>query len=74
MKTELPVRTGWLGDVDFTPDIGAIVIKFEKAHTLNKVVSDLSKLEKPSADDRRILAEGNPPQLTLRPLPSNESC
>ncbi|MCV7114506.1 hypothetical protein [Mycolicibacterium setense] len=50
-------RTGWLGDVDFAPDIRGITDNFEKAHALRKVVNTLSALDKPSDDDRRILAE-----------------
>lgn len=50
-------RAGWLGDVDFTPDVRAIAENFQKAHALSKVAGELSKLDKPSADDRKILAE-----------------
>lgn len=50
-------RAGWLGDVDFTADIREISDKFEKAHALRKVASELSALDKPSVDDRRIIAE-----------------
>ncbi|WP_319431844.1 hypothetical protein [Mycobacterium sp. RTGN5] len=50
-------RAGWLGDVDFTADIREITDKFEKAHALRKVSSELSALNKPSLDDRKILAE-----------------
>lgn len=52
-------RAGWLGDVDFTADIQAITDKFQKAHALRRVARDLSALDKPSADDRSILAEAN---------------
>jgi hypothetical protein len=52
-------RAGWLGDVDFAADIQAIAEKFEKAHALRQVTRDLSALDKPSADDRIILAEAN---------------
>lgn len=50
-------RAGWLGDVDFTADIQAITDKFQKAHALSKVANKLSALDKPSVDDRKILAE-----------------
>ena len=50
-------RTGWLGDVDFTADIQGITDNFQKAHALRKVANKLSALDKPSLDDRRILAE-----------------
>lgn len=50
-------RAGWLGDVDFTADIREITDKFEKAHGLRKVATKLSALDKPSLDDRKILAE-----------------
>lgn len=51
-------RTGWLGnDVDFTADIQQITDNFGKAHALRKVADKLSALDKPSPDDRRILAE-----------------
>lgn len=52
-------RTGWLGDVDFTVDIRAITDKFQKAHALRRVADKLSALDKPSLDDRKILAEAN---------------
>lgn len=52
-------RAGWLGEVDFTTDIKAIADKFEKAHALRQVAKDLGALDKPGADDRRILAEAN---------------
>ncbi|MGV0741050.1 hypothetical protein [Mycolicibacterium sp. XJ870] len=50
-------RAGWLGDVDFTADIKGITVNFEKAHALGAVTNKLSALDKPSPDDRRILAE-----------------
>jgi hypothetical protein len=52
-------RAGWLGEVDFTTDIRAITDKFQKAHALRQVAKDLGALDKPSADDRLILAEAN---------------
>jgi hypothetical protein len=50
-------RAGWLGDVDFTADIKGITDNFEKAYALRGVTTKLSALAKPSADDRKILAE-----------------
>ena len=50
-------RAGWLGDVDFTADIRGIVDSFGQAHALRRVSEELSALEKPSIDDRRILGE-----------------
>ncbi|MGV0791665.1 hypothetical protein [Mycolicibacterium sp. XJ1819] len=50
-------RTGWLGDVDFTADIQGITDKLQKAHGLQKIADKLAALDKPSADDRKILAE-----------------
>lgn len=50
-------RTGWLGDVDFTADLKSIVDSFQKAQALRKVADQLSALDKPTADDRKILAE-----------------
>lgn len=50
-------HAGWLGDVDFTADIREITDNFQKAHDLLDVVNKLSALDRPSADDRKILAE-----------------
>lgn len=50
-------RAGWLGDVDFTADIRGITENFERAHALRGVAGELSALDKPSAEDRVILAE-----------------
>ncbi|MBP2454119.1 hypothetical protein [Mycolicibacterium lutetiense] len=50
-------RAGWLGDVDFSADVKAITDNFEKAHALRGVIGKLSALDKPSAEDRKILAE-----------------
>ncbi|MGU3499447.1 hypothetical protein [Mycobacterium sp. C31M] len=50
-------RAGWLGDIDFSADIGWITRTFAKTHSLQGVTGKLSALSKPSADDRRILAE-----------------
>ncbi|MCK0173849.1 MULTISPECIES: tripartite tricarboxylate transporter TctB family protein [Mycobacteriaceae] len=58
-------RDGWLGDVDFTADIQAITANFEQVHALRAVTGKLSALSKPSADDRRILAEAKATADTL---------
>lgn len=50
-------RAGWLGDVDFSADIDAITDGFAKAHALRAATGQLSGLDKPNNDDRRILAE-----------------
>lgn len=50
-------RAGWLGDVDFNPDVRNITDNFRKAHELRKVADDLSALDDPGPDDRKILAE-----------------
>jgi hypothetical protein len=50
-------RTGWLGDVDFTADIQTITDNFHQVHSLRGIAGELSALDKPTADDRRILAE-----------------
>ena len=50
-------RAGWLGDVDFTADIQGLIANFRKVHALREVAGELSALDKPSVDDRRILAE-----------------
>ena len=50
-------RTGWLGDVDFTADIQGITDNLQKSHALHKVANKLAALDKPSVDDRKILAE-----------------
>lgn len=50
-------RAGWLGDVDFSTDIKGITDNFEKAYALRGVIGKLSALDKPSAEDRKILAE-----------------
>jgi hypothetical protein len=50
-------RTGWLGDVDFTADIQGMTDKLQKAHSLKEVANKLARLDKPSVDDRKILAE-----------------
>lgn len=58
-------RAGWLGDVDFTPDLQNITDSFHKAHALRQVANQLSALDRPSADDRRILAEANSTSANL---------
>ena len=50
-------RAGWLCDVDFTADLDGIIGNLRKAHDLRKVADKLSCLDKPGADDRKILAE-----------------
>lgn len=50
-------RAGWLGEVDFTDDLKGITESFQKAHSLRKVAGQLSALDKPSAEDRRVLAD-----------------
>jgi hypothetical protein len=50
-------QAGWLGDVDFSADIQQVTANFEKVHALRAVTTEMSRLTKPSAEDRRILAE-----------------
>jgi hypothetical protein len=50
-------RKGWLGDVDFTPDIEEIEANLLKARALRRKSDDLSALPKPNDDDRKIIAE-----------------
>ena len=50
-------QAGWLGDVDFTADLQAIEAPLRKEYSLKKLIGDLSALDNPSSDDRRILAE-----------------
>ena len=52
-------REGWLGDVDFTADLGGITANFRKVHALRTEVEKLTALDNPSADDRRVLADAN---------------
>lgn len=59
IKDSEAAREGWLGDVDFIPDIKRIIDGFQKAYDLRKVAATLSALDKPSTDDRKILAEAN---------------
>ncbi|PRC53661.1 hypothetical protein C6A85_22475, partial [Mycobacterium sp. ITM-2017-0098] len=56
-KASEAARAGWLGDVDFTADLKSITENFKKAYALQGVTSKLSALDKPNADDKRILAE-----------------
>lgn len=65
VKASEAAHAGWLGDVDFSADIAAITANFEKAHALRGVTTRLSALSKPSADDRRILAEAKASADTL---------
>ncbi|MCV7056499.1 hypothetical protein [Mycolicibacterium gilvum] len=57
VKASEAARTGWLGEVDFSADIKSITENFEKAHALRAVTSKLSALDKPNADDKKILDE-----------------
>ncbi|BBX88394.1 hypothetical protein H5U98_25540 [Mycolicibacterium boenickei] len=50
-------RAGWLGDVDFSADLKGITENFAKAHELRGAIGKLSALDRPSDDDRKILAE-----------------
>lgn len=50
-------REGWLGEVDFSADIQQITDLFEKAHALRELIRTLSALDKPSAEDHKILSE-----------------
>lgn len=50
-------RAGLLGDIDFDADIRGIADNLRKAHGLQKVANTLASLDKPSAEDRKILAE-----------------
>lgn len=52
-------RAGWLGDVDFSDDIRGIIDTFLKAHSLRKVAAELSGLDQPTPDDRKILQEAS---------------
>ena len=58
-------RAGWLGDVDFSADIHSITESFKKSYALRKVAAELSALDNPSADDRRILTEAKSTVTTL---------
>jgi DNA-binding helix-hairpin-helix protein with protein kinase domain len=50
-------QEGWLGDVDFTPDIEEIEANLRRARALRGKSDDLSALPKPNDDDRKIIAE-----------------
>ena len=50
-------REGWLGDVDFTPDIEEIEANLRRARALRRKSDDLSSLPRPNDDDRKIIAE-----------------
>lgn len=52
-------RAGWLGDIDFTEDIAIIGEKFQQAQALREVADRLSLLDRPNADDRRLLEDAN---------------
>ncbi|WP_246243841.1 hypothetical protein [Mycolicibacterium murale] len=57
VTTSEAARAGWLGDIDFTSDVKGVRENFEKAWALRGVTDKLSALDKPSGDDRKILAE-----------------
>jgi len=48
---------GWLGDIDFKPDIRGIINRLSRALELKKVADELAALDNPNDDDRKILAE-----------------
>jgi hypothetical protein len=50
-------RAGWLGDIDFSRDIETVSEDLRRAHALRGAASELSALDKPSAEDRAILAD-----------------
>lgn len=50
-------REGWLGDVDFTPDVEEIETNLSRAAALRRKSKELSALAKPNDDDRKIIAE-----------------
>jgi hypothetical protein len=56
MSTEA-ARDGWLGDIEFAPDIEEIEVSLLKAHALQGKSNELSALPKPSDGDRKIIAE-----------------
>ncbi|WP_068272933.1 hypothetical protein [Aldersonia kunmingensis] len=58
-------RAGWLGDIDFSIDIKGITDNFEKVHSLRGVTNKLSALDKPSAADRKLLAEAKDTTVNL---------
>lgn len=57
IKSSEAASTGWLGDVDFTPDLAGIEANFREARDLRRKSDDLSALPKPNDDDRKIIAE-----------------
>ena len=50
-------REGWLGDVDFTPDVEEIEANLRRARALRGKSDELSALPKPNDDDRTIIVE-----------------
>ena len=50
-------RTGWLGEVEFAPDLEDIEANLLKARALRRKSDDLSALPKANDDDRKIIAE-----------------
>lgn len=57
IATTEAAREGWLGDIDFRPDITAITGQFRRAHELRQVANQLSALDNASTGDRKLLAE-----------------
>lgn len=58
-------REGWLGDVDFTPDVEEIETNLSRAAALRRKSEELSTLAKPNDDDRKIIAEAKTETTTL---------
>lgn len=50
-------KGGWLGDVDFAPDLEEIEANLLKARALRRKADELSALSTPDVDDREIIAE-----------------
>lgn len=48
-------REGWLGDIDFSTDLQAITDSFRKAQALRATAGELSMLDTPTAEDRRLM-------------------
>ena len=57
IKSSEAASKGWLGDVDFTPDIEGIEANIREARDLRRKSDDLSALPKPNDDDTKIIAE-----------------
>lgn len=50
-------RTGWLGELNFTSDISAIINNFQNAHALKRVADQLAAAEPLSPDECMMLSE-----------------